>query len=210
MKEKDELLQIFPIPVLITKYEHSIEDEFKFIEKLRYIEQKENGNFKSDDTYLLKHNELALIKNFIYESLNKFTKNIYQTKQRLVVTQCWTNKNPPNSKHHEHVHPNSIVSGVMYFQIDQTLPPIQFSKSNQDGVKLDPIKYNVLNSDTFLLPCKPGELILFPSNLRHSVPINTGMPDRISLSFNTFCIDALGSEDSLTHLDIRRLMNEHN
>ena len=98
----------------------------------------------------------------------------------------------------------------MYFQIDQTLPPIQFSKSNQDGVKLDPIKYNVLNSDTFLLPCKPGELILFPSNLRHSVPINTGMPDRISLSFNTFCIDALGSEDSLTHLDIRRLMNEHN
>jgi len=127
-----------------------------------------------------------------------------------VITQSWFNKNPTGSKHHEHVHPNSIVSGVMYFQIDQTLPPIQFSKSNQDGVKLDPIKYNVLNSDTFLLPCKPGELILFPSNLRHSVPINTGMPDRISLSFNTFCIDALGSEDSLTHLDIRRLMNEHN
>ena len=29
MKEKDELLQIFPSPVLITKYEHSIEEEFK-------------------------------------------------------------------------------------------------------------------------------------------------------------------------------------
>ena len=81
MKEKDELLQIFPIPVLITKYEHSIEDEFKFIEKLRYIEQKENGNFKTDDTYLLKHKELSKIKDFIYESLNKFTQNIYQTKQ---------------------------------------------------------------------------------------------------------------------------------
>ena len=51
MKEKDELLQIFPIPVLITKYEPSIEEEFKFIENLRYVEQKENGNFKSDDTY---------------------------------------------------------------------------------------------------------------------------------------------------------------
>ena len=47
MKEKDELLHIFPSPVLITKYEHSIEEEFKFIEKLRYIEQKENRNFKS-------------------------------------------------------------------------------------------------------------------------------------------------------------------
>ena len=55
MKEKDELLQLFPTPALITKYENSFEEEFKFIQNLRYIEQKENGNFKSDDTYLLKH-----------------------------------------------------------------------------------------------------------------------------------------------------------
>ena len=209
MKEKDELLQIFPIPVLITKYEHSIEDEFKFIEKLRYIEQKENGNFKSDDTYLLKHNELALIKNFIYESLNKFTKNIYQTKQRLVVTQCWTNKNPPNSKHHEHVHPNSIISGVFYFRQSKTLPPIQFSKSIQEGIKLNPEKYNQLNSETFLLPMVDGELVLFPSSLRHSVPFNKGNETRYSMSFNTFCIDELGSRDSLTHLNIKELYEKN-
>ena len=207
---KEELLQIFPRPVLILPYEKPISKELEFIRTLEWLAQKANGNFKSKDSYVLKHEKLKDIKNFLMESINKYCEKILNTKQRLVITQSWFNKNPTVSKHHEHVHPNSIVSGVMYFQIDQTLPPIQFSKSNQDGVKLDPIKYNVLNSDTFLLPCKPGELILFPSNLRHSVPINTGMPDRISLSFNTFCIDALGSEDSLTHLDIRRLMNEHN
>ena len=208
MKEKDELLQIFPIPVLITKYEHSIEDEFKFIEKLRYIEQKENGNFKSDDTYLLKHNELALIKNFIYESLNKFTQDIYQTKQRLVVTQCWTNRNPPNSKHHEHVHPNSIISGVFYFRQSKTLPPIQFSKSIQESFKLNPEKYNQVNSETFLLPMVDGELVLFPSSLRHSVPFNKGNETRYSMSFNTFCIDELGDRNSLTHLNIKELYGQ--
>ena len=207
---KEELLQIFPRPVLILPYEKPISKELEFIRTLEWLAQKANGNFKSKDSYVLKHEKLKDIKNFLMESINKYCEKILNTKQRLVITQSWFNKNPTGSKQHEHVHPYSIVSGVMYFQIDQTLPPIQFSKSNQDGVKLDPIKYNVLNSDTFLLPCKPGELILFPSNLRHSVPINTGMPDRISLSFNTFCIDALGSEDSLTHLDIRRLMNEHN
>ena len=67
MKEKDELLQIFPTPVLITKYGNSMENEFKFIENLRYIEQKENKNFKSDDTYLLKHKELSKIDNFFKE-----------------------------------------------------------------------------------------------------------------------------------------------
>ena len=209
MKEKDELLQIFPIPVLITKYENSIDDEFKFIEKLRYIEQKENGNFKSDDTYLLKHKELALIKNFIYESLNKYTEQILMTKQKLVVTQCWTNRNPPHSKHHEHVHPNSIISGVFYFRQSKTLPPIQFSKTMQDGVKLTPEKYNQFNSETFLLPMVDGELVLFPSSLRHSVPINRANDTRYSMSFNTFCIDELGNKDSLTHLNIKELCEQN-
>ena len=208
MKEKDELLQIFPSPVLITKYEPSIEEEFKFIEKLRYIEQKENKNFKSDDTYLLKHKELSKIKDFINKSLNRFTQNVYQTKQRLVVTQCWANRNPPNSKHHEHVHPNSIISGVFYFRQTKTLPPIQFSKSIQESFKLNPEKYNQVNSETFLLPMVDGELVLFPSSLRHSVPFNKGNETRYSMSFNTFCIDELGSRDSLTHLNIRGLYGQ--
>jgi len=207
---KDELLQIFPTPLLITKYEGFLVDELKHIDTLEWIEQKANGNFKSKDTYLLNHEQFKNIKNFIYESLNKFTKEVLMSDQRLVVTQCWLNKNPKGSKHHEHVHPNSIISGVFYFKQDPKLPPISFSKSIQHAMKLDPKKYNNLNSETFLLPCTDGELILFPSNLKHSVPINMGDEPRISMSFNTFSIDTLGSKDSLTHLDIRSLMNEHN
>ena len=207
---KDELLQLFPTPLLIIKYEGSLEEELKYIKTLDWVEQKANSNFKSKDTYLLDHEQFKNIKNFIYESLNKFTKNVFQSDQKLVVTQCWLNKNPKGSKHHEHIHPNSIISGVFYFRQDPKLPPISFSKSLQYAMKLDPKKYNNLNSETFLLPCTSGELILFPSNLKHSVPINQGDEDRISMSFNTFSIDTLGSENSLTHLDIRRLMNEHN
>ena len=207
---KDELLQIFPTPLLITKYEGSLVDELKHINTLDWIKQNSNENFKSKDTYLLDHEQFKNIKNFIYEALNKFTKNVFQSDQRLVVTQCWLNKNPKGSKHHEHVHPNSIISGVFYFRQDPKLPPISFSKSIQSAIKLDPKKYNNLNSETFLLPCTDGELILFPSSLKHSVPINQGDEPRISMSFNTFSIDTLGSKDSLTHLDIRRIINEHN
>ena len=207
---KEELLQIFPTPVLITKYEGDLNKELKYVDNLPYKEQKGNANFKSQDSYLLEIEELKNIKDFFYESLNKYTKNISQSDQRLVITQCWANKNPPGSKHHEHVHPNSILSGVFYLKQDKTLPPIQFNKFLQHAMKLDPKKYNNLNSETFLLPCVDGELLLFPSNLKHSVPTNVGKEARISLSFNTFSVDTLGSEDSLTHLDIRKIMNEHN
>ena len=210
MKEKDELLQIFPTPVLITKYEEDISKETKYVESLEYTSQKDNKNFRSADSYLFKHEPLKKIKNFCGESLTKYTEKVLNTKQRLVITQCWTNRNPPGAKHHEHVHPNSIVSGVFFFRIGGKLPPIQFSKTNQNVMKLEPVKYTPINAETFMLPCVSGELLLFPSNLRHSVPVNLSEETRYSLSFNTFGIDILGSEKSLTHLDIRRIMNENN
>ena len=40
-------------------------------------------------------------------------------------------------------------------------------------MKLDTRKYNTYN-ETFLLFCVSGELILFASNLRHSVTTNQG------------------------------------
>ena len=210
MKEKDELLQIFPTPVLITKYDDDISEETKYVENLEYISQKDNKNFKSKDSYLMKHEPLKKIKNFCGESLTKYTEKVLNSKQRLVITQCWTNRNPPGAKHHEHVHPNSMVSGVFFFRIGSKLPPISFAKTNQHGLKLDPVKYNSVNAESFLLPCVPGELLLFPSNLKHSVPINQSEETRYSMSFNTFCIDVLGSENSLTHLDIRKVMHENN
>ncbi len=210
MKEKDELLQIFPTPILIIKYDDDISEETKYVENLEYLSQKDNKNFKSKDSYLMKHEIFKNIKNFFGESITKYTEKILNSKQRLVITQCWTNRNPPGAKHHEHVHPNSILSGVFFFKIGGKLPPIQFAKTNQVAMKLDPVKYNNITAETFMLPCVPGELLLFPSNLKHSVPMNLSEETRYSMSFNTFCIDILGSENSLTHLDIRRLMHENN
>ena len=208
--KKDELISVFPTAVQIYKYENSIDKELNYIENLPYKEQVGNANFKSKDSYLTKHEQLKDLKIFFKECIDDYCNVISNSDQRLVITQLWANKNPPGAKHHEHIHPNSIVSGVFYLRQDKSLPPIQFSKSNQHSLKLDPKKYNTFNAEIFLLPCTAGELILFPSDLRHSVPINVGKEERISLSFNTFSIDVLGNEDSLTHLDIRSLMHESN
>ena len=77
-------------------------------------------------------------------------------------------------------------------------------------MKLEPIKYNVITAETYLIPCTPGELLLFPSSLRHSVPINHSEETRYSMSFNTFGIGSLGSEISATYLNIKSIVNENN
>jgi len=126
------------------------------------------------------------------------------SKDELVITQSWINKSSKGESHHEHVHPNSLISGVWYPVINEQLPPIQFRSRAQRDVSLSADKYNNFNSATFLLPMKMGELIIFPSNLTHSVPANQSDTERISLSFNTWCKGSLGDINSLTYLPLDR------
>ena len=62
--------------------------------------------------------------------------------------------------------------------------------------------YNNFNSEIFLLQLNAGELIIFPSNLSHSVPPNNSDEERISLSFNTWIKGNIGSIKNLTYIPI--------
>ena len=59
---------------------------------------------------------------------------------KMAITQSWLNKNKKGESHHEHSTPNSMVSGVWYPQIHESLPPIQFVIEIKD-VSLQTEKY---------------------------------------------------------------------
>ena len=206
---KKELVRLFAIPVLITKYHLDLKKELNYIEKkIKLVENGTNKNFKSIDSYILKNKIFKNLKTFFEDSLKVYDEEIFNTNQKVFITQSWVNFNPKGSIHHEHLHPNSIVSGVFYFQVDPNMPPIVFNKTLNESLKRQVNKFNEFNSENFLLPVNSGELILFPSSLIHSVPINTTNKNRISLSFNTFISDALGSENELTHLNIKEISKQ--
>ncbi len=213
MGQGDELLQLFPIPVLICPYPTDYSKELEWIKNCET--RKENKgestgqgyvhyNRQSEDTFVLDKPELANIRAFIEAKLHKFVTEIMASTDKLVITQSWLNKNKKGESHHEHVHPNSMVSGVWYPQIHEQLPPIQFRSRNQRDIALQTEKYNTFNSATFMLPMKRGELILFPSNLTHSVPVNNSEEERISLSFNSWPKGNMGDIKSLTYLPLDR------
>ena len=208
MNSTDKIIQIFPAPGLITRYTGTIEEEFNYIQNLEYIPNgadtgkwEYGTNFRTKDTHLLRHKELSKIKDFIDESLNKFTTEVLKTKQKMIVTQSWCNKNPPNTEHPVHHHPNSIISGVFYFKQNKNLPPIQLVNQVSTFL-LDIEEFNALNSRMFSVPMKDGELILFPSTVWHTVLPNQGKETRYSMSFNTFA-NELGTTEGLTELKVQ-------
>lgn len=209
---QDELLSLFPIPVLIAQYPISYEKELEYIHTLPYSDKKiENFSYhnqQSKDTFVLDKPELQNIRIFIESKVHKFVKEIMNFNNELVITQSWINKSTKGQCHQEHVHPNSIVSGVWYPVISDESPPIKFYNKNQRDISLEYERFNNFNSSTFLLPLKSGELIIFPSNLKHSVPVNQSETERISLSFNTWCKGSFGDINSLTYLPIQKCMED--
>ena len=209
---QDELLSLFPTPVLIAQYPLPYEKELEYIRALPCRRENKGGdavnvihyNRQSEDTFVLDKPELSNIRAFIQSKIYKFVKEIMNSTDELVITQSWINKSGKGESHHEHVHPNSLVSGVWYPVINEQLPPIQFRSKSQRDVSLQCEKFNNFNSATFLLPMKAGELIIFPSNLTHSVPANQSETERISLSFNTWAKGSLGDMNSLTYLPLDR------
>lgn len=210
--QQPELVQLFPTPLFIGKYSRDMTKELEFIKNLKYREKGspeysgDSLNRQSVETFLFDFPEMVEIKKFCEAHLQYYVKNILECKDDLFITQCWSNITRQGERHHEHSHPNSIISGVFYFQNNSKLPPIQFRRPNVRELSMDILKHNNFNSATYLLPAESGELLLFPSTLQHSVLDNKSDEDRISIAFNTFTKGSLGSIESLTYLPIERCL----
>ena len=205
---KNELLQLFPTPLLICPCPFEYDQELEWIKKKSFTRENKNTetgaslNRQTEDTFILDKPEMSRVRRFIDSKIKEFVITIMGSDNEMVITQSWLNKNCKGESHHEHKHPNSMISGVWYPQINEKLPPIKFRNPKSRDITLSIKNYNHFNSTTFMLPMKKGELIIFPSDLMHSVPINDFNEERISLSFNTWCIGSLGNKEELTYLPL--------
>lgn len=192
---------LFPTPVAFFNLERPYtKAELDYITNLP---QRSNmGNTSSENNYVLTSPELADITDFVQRSVEQYLANIYapRAEVNLRVTQSWCNYTKPGQFHHKHEHPNSFISGVMYIQSDPKLDRIYFYRSGYQQLKLPTENFNPYNSESWWFESVPGQLILFPSNLTHMVETTTSTETRISMSFNTFPVGAVGSNQELTEL----------
>jgi len=196
---------IFPTPVYITEIDREFtKQELNFVKEQKKHCSKNAGNINTKDNYILNRKEFKNIKKF----LNKHCKNYLDTvicpknNLELYITQSWLNYTEADQYHHKHEHPNSVISGVLYFDSDIKNDKILFSKSTEQQIKpiIDNTKFNLSNSETWFFPVETGRLIMFPSSTIHSVEIKKGKNTRISLAFNTFYKGTIGSNSTLSEL----------
>ena len=203
---KNAIHLLFPYPVMVCgkNYEFT-SSEKEYISELEMIDN--TGNLMSKNDKILDSKELSNLKQFIDEQIFIFKKNLLQMKDdnEIYITQSWANKSSPDQFHPKHKHPNSVISGVIFFDEndDESLPPIRFHRT----LEMFPLEFAFDNLNESNAGCRSfetvqGRLVLFPSLLEHDVGKNESDRLRTSISFNTFVRGLVGGKQKLAEVSI--------
>jgi uncharacterized protein (TIGR02466 family) len=207
MKEKIIEASIHPLfatPVYVTYLNRELSNiEKKFIQKNKNNSYNNQGNTTSKDSYVLNNKKLINIKKKLDKTIADYFNRVSGTTDKIkpYITQSWLNYTKENQYHHQHTHGNSLISGILYINADEKNDNIMFYDNKHSKTIMPTVKsYNIFNSLTWSFVVKTGDILLFPSNLGHSVQTKKGKNLRISLSFNVFVKGQLGVTKNLDEL----------
>ena len=192
------MINLFAVPVAKSPIGRNYTDsELKYIESQLERPSKAIDNYASPNKNVLAHDELKDLQTIIQQHLDNYFKAVYNTSNNvaLQITQSWLTLSRKGESHHSHTHPNSVVSGVLYVSVAGN-DGINFYRNEENlWFELEPSETNYYNSYKIHVATKVGDLVLFPSSVKHGVNKVTEDIKRVSLSFNTFFSGEMGNPE---------------
>jgi uncharacterized protein (TIGR02466 family) len=198
--------QIFPTPIMLNNINREFtQEELNGVDRMRKDLYKNRGNNLSNNRYVLEEREFADLKLIILEHVETYIQSVYKPKYKVTpyITQSWLSYTERGEYHHQHNHPNSFVSGVLYINAKETEDLITFHKSEYEQITLETDEYNIFNCKTWFFNVKTGKIIMFPSKLSHHVANVTSNNTRISLGFNVFLSGRIGDNKMFNELFLK-------
>lgn len=187
---------IFPVPIASDTWNGVFSaDELNTIFHQQY--DLGTSHFVSQDHYVLDHTIFSELRLWIDSRMREYYRDVLKIDQAPYITQSWINLVEKGMCTHQHIHQNSIVSGVFYVKANDV---ISFHRQ-PSSIEVARSENNLYNSDNFDVNVRNNMLLLFPSDILHSTPISSE-DMRVSIAFNTFVKGNLGDEKRLTYLEI--------
>ena len=211
MQNNHQVLELFPTPVYVANLPPELSEVIPFLDKQTPNSGSDEANYgeRSANSYILNEPECTNMKSEVLSHVKEYSENVLLYEyDSYELSQSWVSRKQPGQHHTMHTHPNSLISGVFYYgQPSPETPAIKFHKMTggfnvsyiQPRTKADK-RSSKFAWNEFAIEFTPGMLLLFPSYLFHSVPINKSDTVRSSLAFNVVPKSNLGSEENLTEL----------
>ena len=182
---------LFSSPVFETDLDFDLEKLKKQIKEERKIDNGvKKSNVKGWHSKDISNNER--FSDFI-QKLKEVVQIEFETilnkDRELELDNCWINISGKGAYNLSHVHPMSVISGVLFVDTEPTARLVFENSQYYAQYYLNNCLTDEFNNQFgFLLdaPYTPvnGRIVMFPSFLQHSVEQNQKNKERISISFN--------------------------
>jgi uncharacterized protein (TIGR02466 family) len=197
-----DTVPLFSTPVFVIKQPDAEWHNKEWLRKALSLQYRKNGpNWASVNTQVLNLPDWKLLNDVVQNELDLIIRDFYEVdlnKVKLKITQSWTNVNNDSEHHPMHNHPNSFLSGVIYLNTGE-----------EDFIRFTDNRFNTrmtfIPVPTLRQPVEKGDIVLFDSQIPHSVDVARRKEKRVSLAFNTFAVGELGSEEGLTFVNIKEV-----
>ena len=120
------------------------------------------------------------------------------------ITNMWANIIHPNHRHALHIHPNCLLSGIMYVKAPKDCGATVFADPRPGARILEPsfTQMNNFNMGRFGVAPEKGTMLIWPSFLPHAVERGkaNAEEDRIVLAFNIMIRGIISSRTAYLEL----------
>ena len=200
-----KIVPLFSVPILyqLDSGRRLTTDELDIISSL---DREPVPNNFTKNRSILELPGLEQLKNFCQTAINDYATEVCKVTDEFYITNSWATKNLTSVDHHKHAHPNSIFSGVFYFQAEENASPmtVHYKSPIFKNFALDYhySEYSMFNSDDWSFPVQTGTLIIFPSWLDHGSLKNESVEPRQLIGFNSFVRGKFGDLNYSSDLEL--------
>jgi len=134
--------------------------------------------------------ETTPLKMYFRSSVEKYLEETGYNNYEVEITNIWLNEMDSETAHAPHSHYGYTFSGTYYVDIPTNSDKVIFHSYLEHECRptLNHIKtYNAYNSVNWGMKVFPGTIVIFPANLRHSVPVMKYEGVRRCIAFDAIC-----------------------
>ena len=181
----DDLRQLFATPIL----QSFLGVQNRVLEFVKSQEFTYHGNGYMTHENFLECPQMKIVKDFITKKVDEYLYSDCCISEEISVelVTSWVNLHKKGDWGHLHSHYNSVISGVWYLSTTPESGEFIIHPDNKlFGNLLDLPRrvYNEFNGDQYAFTPQNGDLLIFPSTMKHSVTSNECDSPRFSLAFN--------------------------
>ena len=197
MNEKTiQFLQIFPTTVLKCRLPGHADLNIRLLEYIDGLHRAapegrtrsnalgwQSGNLDFDVPVVAEFATLVLERAREYGLAHNWS---FPSHMQLIMRELWANVSCRYAYNNVHNHPNSLLSGVYYVQVEADCGNLSLFDPRKQAWVIQPdfSERNQMNSPVQTIGAEAGTLVIFPSWLEHGVNQNLSDADRISIAFN--------------------------